>query len=267
MSRKVTVPLLREKKRKGEKITMITAYDYLSGKLADEAGFDIVLVGDSLGMVIKGESSTLSVTVEEMLYHTRITRRGVQRALLVADMPFLSYQVSEAEAIRNCGRMLKEGGAEAVKLEGGAWLAPLVERLVRAGIPVMGHLGLTPQSIHLLGGYRVQARTEEAAQELKRSAQALQEAGIFALVLEGVPAEVAREVTESLDIPTIGIGAGPYCDGQVLVFHDVLGLFEEFKPKFVKRYLEGARLMREALIRFREEIQQGVFPGEEHTYS
>ena len=265
--RKVRVTHILKKKERREKISMITAYDYTSARIADKAGFDIILVGDSLGMVVQGRDSTLPVTLEEVLYHTKCVKRGVKRAFLVADMPFLSFQVDEKEAIRNAGLLIKEGGAEAVKLEGGKEVVPLVKKLTQLGIPVMGHLGLLPQKIHAIGGYRIQARKPEEGMRLKEEALMLEEAGVFSLVLEEVPWEAAKLVTEALRIPTIGIGAGPYTDGQVLVFHDVLGLIEEFKPKFVKRYLDGEKIMRDALLRFREEIEKGIFPSQEHTTS
>jgi len=265
--KKVRVTTILKKKERKEKVTMITAYDYTSARIADRAGFDIVLVGDSLGMVVQGHESTLPVTFEDVLYHTKCVRRGIKRAFLVADMPFLSFQVDESEAVRNAGILIKDGGAEGVKLEGGREVLSLVKRLTEIGIPVMGHLGLLPQKIHAMGGYRVQARRPEEGKRLREEALLLEEAGVFSIVLEEIPWEAAKLVSESLKIPTIGIGAGPYTDGQVLVFHDVLGLIEEFKPKFVKRYLEGENIMREALIQFRKEIESGKFPSEEHAIS
>jgi len=264
---KVRVPHIVEKKKKGEPITVITAYDYTGARIADGAGFDIILVGDSLGMVVQGHDSTIPVTFEELLYHTRCVRRGVKRALLVADMPFLSYQVDEREAVRNAGILLKEGGAEAVKIEGGSEVVSLVKRLTEIGIPVMGHLGLLPQRVHQTGGYKIQARTRDEAERLRDIALSLQDAGAFSIVLEEIPMEAGRMITEALKIPTIGIGAGPFTDGQVLVFHDVLGLLEEFKPKFVKRYLEGERIIKDALITFRKEIEERKFPRREHSFS
>ncbi len=264
--RPLTVPDLLAMKRKGQKIVMVTAYDYLFARLADEAGIHILLVGDSLGMVVEGRETTLHVTLEQTLYHTTMVRRGARRALVVADMPFLTYQVSVEEAVRNCGRVLKETGAHAVKIEGGLEVVPTVQRLVEVGIPVMAHIGLTPQKVHSLGGFRVQGRTEEARRRLLEEAVALQEAGAFSLVLESVPLEVAREITERLQIPTIGIGAGPHTDGQVLVLYDLLGLFEEFKPRFVKRYAHLAREVRRALETFKKEVEQGLFPTEAHSF-
>ncbi len=265
-ARPITVPELVAMKRRGQKIVMVTAYDYLFARLADEAGIHVLLVGDSLGMVVEGRETTLHVTLEQTLYHTAMVRRGVRRALVVADMPFLTYQVSVAEAVRNCGRVLKETGAHAVKVEGGLEVVDTVRRLVEVGIPVMAHIGLTPQKVHRFGGFRVQGRTREAQKRLKEEALALQEAGAFSLVLESVPLELAREITEMLEIPTIGIGAGPYTDGQVLVLHDLLGLFEEFKPRFVKRYAHLAQEVRRALQAFKADVEQGRFPTEEHSF-
>lgn len=265
MGAKVTVRTLQAKKRKGQRITMMTAYDYPTARWVDQAGIDVILVGDSLGMVVLGYSNTLPVTMEIMLHHCKAVARGASRALLVGDMPFMSYQVSVEEAVRNAGRFLQEAGMDAVKLEGGREQVPKVRAIVEAGIPVMGHLGLTPQKIHQLGGFRLQGRTAAAARRLLEDALALQEAGIFALVLEMVPAQVAAYITQQLRIPTIGIGAGPHCDGQVLVFHDAVGMFEQFQPRFVKRYAQVGSIIREALQQYREDVEQGRFPGEEHT--
>ncbi len=262
---KVTIRTLQAKKRKGQPITMMTAYDYPTAKWVDEAGIDVILVGDSLGMVVLGYPNTLPVTMDVMLHHCKAVARAARRALLVGDMPFMSYQVSVEEAVRNAGRFLQEAGMDAVKLEGGREQADKVRAMVEAGIPVMGHLGLTPQKIHQLGGFRLQGRTAAAAQALVEDALALQEAGIFALVLEMVPAQLAEYVTRLLDVPTIGIGAGPHCDGQVLVFHDAVGMFEEFQPRFVKRYAQVGATIREALQRYREDVEQRRFPAEEHT--
>lgn len=264
---KVRVPYILRKKQKKQPITVITAYDYTSARIADESGFDIILVGDSLGMVIQGQESTIPVTLEDLLYHTRCVKRGVKRALVVADMPFLSYQVDERDAIRNAGILIKEGGAEAVKIEGGKEVVSLTKKFTEIGIPVMGHLGLLPQRMHAIGGYKVTARSPEEAKELKEVAILLEEAGAFSIVLEEVPLETGKIVTEALKIPTIGIGAGPFTDGQVLVLHDVLGLEEEFKPKFVKRYLEGEKIIRDALTKFRKEIEERKFPTREHSFS
>jgi 3-methyl-2-oxobutanoate hydroxymethyltransferase len=263
---KVTVRTLRRMKEQGEKITMLTAYDLPTARAVDDAGIDIVLVGDSLGMVVLGYSTTLPVTMDEMVHHARAVARGVSRALLVVDLPFMSYQVSREDALRSAGRLMKEAGAEAVKLEGGREVLVAVEALVAAGIPVMGHLGLTPQAYHRMGGYRVQARTAEEADRLLKDAAALERAGIFALVLEGIPAEVARGVTQDLAVPTIGIGAGPFCDGQVLVTHDMLGLQTDLSPKFVKRYAQARQLFVDAMRQFRDEVRSGAFPGAEHSY-
>jgi len=263
---KVTVRTLRRMKERGEKITMLTAYDVSTARAVDDAGLDVVLVGDSLGMVVLGYPTTLPVTMDEMAHHARAVARGISRALLVVDLPFMSYQVSREDALRNAGRLLKEDGAEAVKLEGGREVAGTVEALVAAGIPVMGHLGLTPQAFHQMGGYRVQARSAEEADRLLKDASALERAGIFALVLEGIPAEVARRVSQAVSVPTIGIGAGPFCDGQVLVTHDMLGLQTDLSPKFVKRYMQARQLFVEAMRQFRDEVRSGAFPGPEHSY-
>lgn len=253
-------------KKAGKKIVAVTAYDALFGRLVDEAGVDCALVGDSLNQVLCGEPSTLSATLEQMIYHGRAVRRGVQRALLVIDMPFLSYQVSREEAVRNCGRVMKETGAQAVKLEGGAAMAETIRALVEIGIPVMGHIGLTPQSVHALGGYRVQGRDDETAQRLEADAQALEEAGCFAIVLELVPAAVAERISRALTIPTIGIGAGARCDGQVLVLHDLLGLNDAFAPKFLKRFANLADDVRRAVGAFAGEVRGGTYPGPEHSF-
>ncbi len=264
--KKITAPVLLAMKQRSEKIAALTAYDFLTASLLDEAGVDVILVGDSVAMVFAGHETTLPITLEEIIYHTRAVRRGLHNALLVADMPFLSYQVSPEQAVLNAGRLLKEGGAEAVKLEGGSVMVQTIRRLVQIGIPVMGHLGLTPQSINAFGGYALQASEEESAKVLLEEAVQLQEAGVFALVLEKIPAQVAEQVTRALRIPTIGIGAGPSCDGQILVTHDMLGLFEKFKPKFVRRYAEVGRSMREAFSAFRQEVKAGTFPAEKESY-
>lgn len=268
---KVTHLLLRQMKDQGERIAMLTAYDASFARLCDQAGVDILLVGDSLGMVIQGMENTLAVTMDQMIYHCRAVARGVAsasgRAMVVGDMPFLSYQAAEDEALRNAGRLLKEGFAEAVKLEGGAECAELVRKMVRIGIPVMGHIGLTPQSIHALGGFKVQGREEAQAERLRRDASTLAEAGCFAIVLEGIPRELATEITASVSVPTIGIGAGPECDGQVLVLYDLLGMNEEFRPRFVKRYDNLAMRVRTAVDTFISEVRGGDFPGPEHSFS
>lgn len=263
---RVTTTMLQEMKAKKEKITLLTAYDYPTARLLDEAGIDILLVGDSVGNVILGYENTLPVTMDEMIHHTKAVTRGTKRAMVVGDMPFLSYQTDIAEAVRNAGRFLKEAGAHTVKLEGGAERAEAVKAIVEAGIPVMGHLGLTPQSVHQMGGYRVQGRSEEAAQKLLEDALTLQEAGIFSLVLECVPSEVAEKLTSQLQIPTLGIGAGPRCDGQVLVIHDLLGFFGTKVPKFVKRYALLQEEIMQALHSFQKDVKEGNFPGPEHCY-
>lgn len=245
---------------------MLTAYDYTGARLVEAAGVDGILVGDSLGMVVLGQETTLPVTMAEMLHHVRAVTRGASRALVVADMPFLSYQVNADEALRNAGRFLQEAGAAAVKLEGGAEIAPTAARLIAAGIPVMGHLGLTPQSVHQLGGFKLQAKAAAAAGRLLADAKALEEAGVFAVVLEKVPREVAAEVTARISVPTIGIGSGPDCDGQILVFHDLLGLFEDFRPRFVKQYAALGAAIREAVGQYVREVADGVFPAEEHAW-
>lgn len=263
--KKVTLPSLRQKKARGEPITMLTAYDYATARAVDRAGIDVILVGDSLGMVVLGYANTLPVTMEEMLHHCRAVARGARFALLVGDMPFLSYQVSVPEAVRNAGRFLQEGGMEAVKLEGGRERLEAVRAIVEAGIPVMGHLGLTPQSLHQFGGFRAQGMNAEAAQRVLEDARLLQEAGCFSLVLESVPGRLAKAVTERLEIPTIGIGAGPGCDGQVLVTHDLLGLFDRFTPPFARQYADLNEEMARAFAAFKEDVERSRFPTEEHT--
>jgi 3-methyl-2-oxobutanoate hydroxymethyltransferase len=261
---KVTVPALAEMKRQGKPISALTAYDYSSSRLADEAGIDLLLVGDSLAMVVLGHDNTMAVTVDEMLHHARAVRRAVRRALVVADMPFGSYHGTVSEGLANAVRFIKEAGAEAVKIEGPR--VELVRALTDAEIPVIGHLGLTPQSIHRMGGYRVQARTAESATRLKADALALAEAGAGALVLEGVPREVAAEITAELPIPTIGIGAGPECDGQILVFHDLLNLTFAPAAKFVRRYADAGALIRAAIEHYREDVEHRAFPSDEESY-
>jgi 3-methyl-2-oxobutanoate hydroxymethyltransferase len=262
---KVTVPSLLEKKTLRRPITAVTAYDYASARLVDEAGLDVVLVGDSLAMVMQGHENTLAVTMDEMLLYTRGVRRAVRRALLVADMPFGSY-TDEREAIANAVRFVKEAGAEAVKLEGGRERKELVRRMVGAEIPVMGHLGLTPQSVHRMGGYKVQGKTMEAIDELRTDAAALEEAGCFALVLEGVPRELARIITEEIQIPTIGIGAGPDCDGQILVLHDMMTMTFSTPAKFVRRYADVAGVMRTALGEYKRDVETRMFPSDAESY-
>ena len=263
---KVTVPSLLEKKLHRQPIAAVTAYDYASARVVDEAGLDLVLVGDSLAMVMQGHENTLSVTMDEMLMYTRGVRRAVRRALLVADMPFGSYQADEREGVANAVRFVKEAGAEAVKLEGGRERKELVRRMFDAEIPVMGHLGLTPQSVHRMGGYKVQGKTMEAIDELRTDAFALQEAGCFALVLEGVPRELARIITEEMQIPTIGIGAGPDCDGQILVLHDMMTMTFSAPAKFVRRYADVAGIMRAALGEYKRDVEARAFPSDEESY-
>ena len=258
--KRIRVPDLKEKKQRGEKIPVLTAYDATMARLFDRAGIDVLLVGDSLGNVIMGEETTLPVTLDVMVHHTRAVSRGARRALVIADMPFLSYQVTVPEAVRNAGRLLQEGGAAAVKIEGGRPMIDVVKRLVEIGIPVMGHLGLVPQSVHQLGGYRQQARGEDAAKRLFEDAHALEDAGAFSIVLESIPDQVAAAVTAALAIPTIGIGAGPHCDGQVLVSYDALGLFEGPVPPFVKQYAQIGELMVEAAKVFADEVREGLYP-------
>ena len=259
--RRVRVPDLKEKKQSGEKIVVLTAYDATMARLLDRAGMDVILVGDSLGMVVMGCETTLPVTLDVMVYHTQAVCRGVKRALVVTDMPFLTYQVSAAEAVRNAGRILQEGGAAAVKIEGGRPMLEVVSRLVDVGIPVMGHLGLTPQSVHRLGSYRGQARTEVEAEKLLEDARALESAGAFSIVLESIPEDVARRVTAELSIPTIGIGAGPHCDGQVLVSYDVFGLYDGSVPPFVKQYAKLGDEMRAAAEAYAEDVRSGRYPA------
>ncbi len=265
-SKKVTIAYLKEKKEKGEKITMITAYDYPTARLIDEAGIDTILVGDSVGMVVLGYDSTLPVTMEEMIHHCKAVSRGVKRAFIIGDMPFMSYQSSIEKAIENAGRFLKEGGCDAVKLEGGSEVAHIVKAIVDAGIPVCGHIGLTPQRAKLLSGYRVQGKDVETAKKLIRSAKDLEEAGAFMIVMECIPDVLAEIITKEVSVPTVGIGAGRGCDGQVLVYHDMVGLFERFVPKFVKQYLNLAPEIKKAIRRFKEEVEKGIFPGPEHTF-
>ncbi|HYO59937.1 3-methyl-2-oxobutanoate hydroxymethyltransferase [Archangium sp.] len=266
MKDKVTIHTLKRQKQSGQKITMVTAYDATFARVFDEAGADVLLVGDSLGMVVQGHDSTLPVTMEQMVYHSAAVSRGAKRALVVGDMPFMSYQVSVEEAVRNAGRLVAEGKVGAVKLEGGAEFADVVSAIVRASIPVMGHLGLTPQSVHKMGGYVVQGRDEDAARKILEDAIALERAGCFSLVLEGVPLELARQVSQRLSIPTIGIGAGKYCDGQVLVCYDLLGMNPDFKPRFVKRYANLHGSITEAAAAFFSEVRESTFPDEEHSF-
>lgn len=264
--RKVTTRSLRRMKERGEKISALTAYDYLMGQLIDQAGIDVILVGDSVAMVVQGLETTVAVTMDEMLYHSKIVSRGVDRALVVGDLPFMSYQVNQDEALRNAGRMVKESGVEAVKMEGGEVICPSVRRLVDVGIPVMGHLGLTPQSIHKFGTYQVRATDDGEANQVRADARALQDAGAFAIVLEKVPAELGAELSNTLEIPIIGIGAGPGCDGQILVTHDMLGVYTKFQPRFVRRYATLAEDMHGAFQRYVQDVKESAFPDESESY-
>jgi 3-methyl-2-oxobutanoate hydroxymethyltransferase len=263
--KKVTTLTLRGKKARGETITMLTAYEYATALAIDRAGIDSILVGDSLGMVVLGYETTLPVTMDDMIHHCKAVARGAQYALLIGDMPFMSYQVSVEEAVGNAGRFLQEGGMDGVKLEGGRERLPAIEAIVGAGIPVQGHLGLTPQSVHQLGGFRAQGKTAPAAHRLVEDAMMLQEAGCFSLVLETIPARLARLMSERLEIPTIGIGAGVGCDGQVLVTHDLLGLFDRFTPRFVKKYADLHNEMAQAFAAYKTDVETGVFPAEGHS--
>ncbi len=263
---KNTVVTIREAKERGEKVTMLTAYDYSMAKLIDEAGINMILVGDSLGMVMLGYEDTLSVTMEDMIHHTSAVARGAKQALVVADMPFMSYQTSVYDAVVNAGRLMKEGRAQAVKLEGGREFADHIKAITAASIPVVAHLGLTPQSLNAFGGFKVQGKSEAAARKLLEDARIVEEAGAVAVVLECVPARLAKLVTEKLHVPTIGIGAGADCDGQVLVYQDMLSMFGDFKPKFVKRFGEVGSVMKEAFQNYSDEVKAGTFPAPEHTF-
>jgi 3-methyl-2-oxobutanoate hydroxymethyltransferase len=265
-SARVTVQTLRAMTSRSESITMVTAYDATFARMLDEGGADVLLVGDSLGMVVQGQDTTLPVTIDEMLYHCRAVARGSKRAHLVGDMPFMSYQVSPEDALRNAGRFLSEGGMHAIKLEGGEEMAATIRRIVAAGIPVMGHVGLTPQSVHAMGGFKVQGKREEEAQRVLSDAKAVAEAGAYAVVLEGIPSELASRITAELPIPTIGIGAGPHCDGQVLVCYDLLGLTPERLPRFVKQYESFYQHGVSAIARFKEDVRSGAFPSAEHSF-
>ena len=264
--KRITTKVIVEMKKSGEKITALTAYDYIIASMLDKAGVDIILVGDSLGNVFQGMETTLPVTVDEMIYHTKVVRRAVKRALVVVDMPFLSYQISVENAIRNCGRVLKETGAEAVKVEGGKPMVETIRRLTEIGIPVMGHLGLTPQSIHKFGGYDVRGKAKEEADNILRDAKDLEKAGVFAIVLEKIPAVLAKKVTQSISVPTIGIGAGVHCDGQILVCYDMLGMFEDFQPKFVRKYANLAKIIRTSFENYTKDVKTGRFPNKEESF-
>lgn len=263
---KITTQDLIKKKQTKQKISMLTAYDYPFSKIVDEAGIDAILVGDSLAMVVQGLENTLPVTMDEMIYHAKMVSRAAMRAMVIGDMPYLSYQISIEDAIRNAGKFLKEGGAQAVKLEGGREVEAIVKALTKAEIPVMSHIGLTPHAIHRMGGYKVQGKTEKAAQRLIEDAKILEDAGAFSLLLEAIPSDLGQKITEELSIPTIGIGAGPFCDGQILVLHDVLGLFERFLPKFAKRYSNLKVEAISAIKLYKKEVEEGIFPGKEHSF-
>jgi 3-methyl-2-oxobutanoate hydroxymethyltransferase len=263
---RITLQDLLRKKREGRKITMLTAYDFPFAKLVDEAGIDAIIVGDSLAMVVQGLDNTLPVTMDEMVYHTKIVSRAAQKSMVIGDMPYLSYQVSLEDAVRNAGRFLKEADAQAVKLEGGREIEDVVRALTRAEIPVMAHIGLTPQALHKMGGFKVQGKTEETAQRLVDDALILEDAGAFSMILEAIPADVAGRITAALTIPTIGIGAGPQCDGQVLVIHDILGLFDRFLPKFAKRYTNLLEEASKAVGQYKDEVEKGVFPDKGHSF-
>ena len=266
MSKRITIHKLRRMKERGERIPMLTCYDYTSAKILDSLGFPLLLVGDSLGMVVHGQESTLGVTLEMMIHHCAAVSRGARSALIVIDLPFATYSASDLPlSLRTASQAIARGGAQAVKVEGGRRMAPVVGTLVASGIPVMGHIGLTPQSIHMIGGYRVQGRSEEAAERLVAAAQTLEEAGAFAIVLELVPAPLAERISKMLTIPTIGIGAGPGCDGQVQVFHDIMGLDESFLPRHAKRYVNLAGAIREAAQKYLDEVREGDFPAAEHS--
>lgn len=263
---KNTSVTFKESKKNGEKLTMLTAYDYTTAKLLDESGVDSILVGDSLGMVVLGYDDTLSVTMEDMIHHSAAVARGAKNALVITDMPFMSYQTSVYDAVVNAGRLVKEGGAQAVKLEGGIEFCEHIKAIVKASIPVCAHIGLTPQSINAFGGFKVQGKGKEEAQRLIDEARAVEEAGAFAVVLECVPAKLAKKISESISIPTIGIGAGAGCDGQVLVYQDMLAMYSDFKPKFVKQYAQIGSVMKDAFRQYIDEVKSGAFPSEEHTF-
>jgi len=264
---KVTIGKLQQMKASGQKITMMTAYDYPMARLVDESGIDTILVGDSLAMVVLGYESTVPATMDEMLHHCKAVSRGAKRSFIIGDMPFMSYHLSSEQAIENAGRFIKEAGCDGVKLEGGSDMAPVVKAVVKAGIPVCAHIGLTPQTATMLSGFKVQGKDAESARDLVESAKDLEAAGAFMIVMECIPDLLAEKITEALSIPTIGIGAGKDCDGQVLVFHDLVGLFERFTPKFVKQYINLSPMIKEALVQYRTEVEEGSFPGPEHSFS
>ncbi|MCE5195281.1 MAG: 3-methyl-2-oxobutanoate hydroxymethyltransferase [Nitrospiraceae bacterium] len=263
---KVTIQDFLKKKAEKKKITMLTAYDFPFAQIVDEAGIDAILVGDSLGMVVQGFENTLPVTMDEMIYHTKMVSRAVNNAMVIGDMPFMSYQASIEDAVRNAGRFIKEGGASAIKIEGGAEVADKIKAMTKSDIPVMAHIGLTPQSIHKFGGYKVQGKTEKTQKKLIEEAHIIEDAGAFSLVMEAIPMDLAKKMTDELSIPTIGIGGGPYCDGQVLVIHDVLGLFERFTPKFVKRYADLKTEALNAVKAYKEEVEKGIFPSDAQSF-
>lgn len=263
---KITTTKLQEMKKANKKITMLTAYDYSMAKILDNAGIDILLVGDSLSMVMLGNKNTLPVSMDEMVSFTKAVTKGTTNALVVADMPFLSYKVDLKDAVYNAGRLIKDGGAQAVKVEGGEYIAKTILAMIHADIPVMGHIGLTPQAIHQMGGYKIQGKNPPSAEKLIEDAKLLEEIGIFALVLECIPYELAKEITEAIDIPTMGIGAGPYCDGQVSVIHDILGLYEEIRPKFVRKYANLTSVITKAVNKYTKDVQEGKFPTLEESY-
>lgn len=267
MNKKFTIKSFQKAKDEKRPISMLTAYDYSMAKILDSAGADALLVGDSLGMVIQGHDSTISVTVEDMIYHAKAVNRAAKRALVIVDMPFMSYHVSVEEAVRNAGRLMKEGGAHAIKLEGGAEFAETIRQIVRAQIPVMGHLGLTPQSVHMFGGFKVQGKSLEQAQKIIDDAKALEAAGVFAITLECVPEELSKIISEAVNVPTIGIGAGKYCDGQVLVSNDMLGMYSDFVPKFVKQYANLSTDIESAVKKYIQEMNDGSFPEKKHTFT
>lgn len=262
----ITTKVLYALKQKGEKIAMLTAYDYITAKFCDEAGIEVILVGDSLSNVIQGNETTLPVTLEEMIYHTKIVRRGVKKAMVVADMTFMSYQVGLNEAIQNCGRVMKETGCDGIKMEGGKYICEIVSKLVEIGIPVLGHLGLTPQSINKFGSYKTRGIDKEEAEQIFGDSIVLEQAGCFSIVLEKIPAALGAKISKILKIPTIGIGAGPDCDGQVLVMHDMLGMIEEFQPRFVRRYMNLAQDMKDAFRRYIKDVKNNNFPSENESY-
>jgi 3-methyl-2-oxobutanoate hydroxymethyltransferase len=266
VEKKITIPDIIARKKNREKITSLTAYDFLMAEMLDQAGIDIILIGDSAAMVVAGYETTLPITMDQMIYHSKIVTKAVKKALLVADMPFLSFQVSVEKGIENAGRFLKEANVQAVKVEGGEPVTDLIQKMVNFGIPVMGHIGLIPQSIHRFGSYKLQGKDPKIAKQLKRDAKLLQDAGVFSVVLEKIPAGLAREITESLAVPTIGIGAGPYCDGQVLVTHDMLGIYDKFQPRFVRRYADLAKEMKSAFRQYIKDVRSGNFPAEEEYF-